>query len=145
LRLRLRDLWTAMLRRVRYPPPPFTVLDGVASAFTYCEPGQGCWIGESWNPPEGSRPERLAAVGHRLVEYVAVEAAAEAAGLARLEAAAQEIEAGIAAVEAVEAGEVAFWRRVALGSTAIAVLAMSVAARLFLGRRAVPGGARDRG
>jgi hypothetical protein len=134
--LRLRDLWAAMLRRVRYPHPPCKVLDGVAYGFTYCERGQ-LWVGESWNPPEGSRPDLLALVGHRLVDYVAAEPAAEAEVLVRLETAAQELEARIAAVETGETSETAFWLRVALGCGAIAVLAVFVATRLCLRRRAM--------
>lgn len=49
-------VWSRMLERVRYPSTPWEGTDGVRYHVSHWSQGRGFRSGQTWSPPQGSRP-----------------------------------------------------------------------------------------
>jgi hypothetical protein len=61
----LEGVWSLMLERVRYPSTPWEGEDGVRYHVSHWFPGR-VLSGQTWSPPEGSRPYRLVKLAEQM-------------------------------------------------------------------------------
>jgi hypothetical protein len=62
----LEAVWGRMLKRVRYTGEPWGGEDGVRYQVSHWAPGEGFRSGQTWSPPQGSRPYALVKLAEQM-------------------------------------------------------------------------------